>query len=363
MNKIIFISIVSIVICCILNILWRLDLNIHAAIWERDDSETKVRDDLIAFENIPLSMENDSIVWKIDPIHISKSYIVNSTESDVKLFKSKRIVFIGDSTVRYQYLNFVQFFHHNDWDNMDDSNPNPEIPVAEWEGGWPSWKEFCLSSAARFGCQMICDCYRYKWPITDRTEVKENRHYYHPRLKLFIHYFQWFPGVTGTALVGLNVPTKQDFVKRCQRFSDSYLSDMLNFLPKHDFMYQNVTDFIVNVVKPLTPDFLIVNQGIWGDASFRTPISLKEFAKVATSSARRAIWRKTIRRCDYPSLEHDPSEMLQLFSSGGMNIFDTSLLTRDIVKFPSACWDSLHLKAFVNREINKQLIMFLQKLI
>jgi hypothetical protein len=64
----------------------------------------------------------------------------------------RSFLFAGDSTMRFQYLNFINFLHAGD---MLVGEPPLEMDTAAWGTGWDS---FFLGSAARV--PHMCDCSR-----------------------------------------------------------------------------------------------------------------------------------------------------------------------------------------------------------
>jgi hypothetical protein len=98
----------------------------------------------------------------------------------------RSFLFVGDSTMRFQYLNFINFLHAGD---MLVGEPPLEMDTAEWGRGWDS---FFLGSAARV--PHTCDCSRCegnflfdasaRWRVGPDRSVEtlcamENRYYVH----------------------------------------------------------------------------------------------------------------------------------------------------------------------------------------
>ena len=123
-------------------------------------------------EALPLDGQLNDINLDCD---LSSSYFDNKTASGeywhyIKSnLKNKRIVVVGDSLSRYQYLNLIHAWHHNSWSES-------HYPHLEREKEWAGWENFFFGTSMRIGCAMHCDCYR-------KSELKygqffENRHYY-----------------------------------------------------------------------------------------------------------------------------------------------------------------------------------------
>jgi hypothetical protein len=68
--------------------------------------------------------------------------------------RNKRVVFIGDSITRYQYLSLVYALSTGQFLNMS-LLPNPVV-----ERSWPSWHEFYVGTHGMFQPFEYCDCFR-----------------------------------------------------------------------------------------------------------------------------------------------------------------------------------------------------------
>eukprot|EP00759_Apiculatamorpha_spiralis_P028348 PhF_6_TR30814/c0_g1_i1/m.45364 len=95
-----------------------------------------------------------------------------------------KIVFLGDSIIRFVYMSFVMTIHNGG------TPPPPHVIPNPLSGGlWPSWQEYLDRTNTMFGGRESCDCFR------NATVVKENRKYY-PSSGPWesVSLYLWFPG-------------------------------------------------------------------------------------------------------------------------------------------------------------------------
>ena len=267
------------------------------------------------------------------------------------LLRNKRIVFVGDSLTRYQYLNLVNFFHTNSWHK----NVHPSLEV---EGEWRSWKSFHLGGFLRFGCEEICDCYRDN---AENGPWKENRHYYNVWLNLSIDVYLWLPEKN---IRGNSAPNASEYHKLCSDWR-SYLNYLSEYSPESEYTY-NILDFFDKELKKLKPDVLVVNQGFWSLPSLRDTADttyMKKFVSLAKGVSSRVVWKTTTSRCGINDTGIDTPTFRDSLRSLGVEIFDAFMITKDVAKLNSnvlrVCWDTLHYYPFVYRELNKMFLDFI----
>ncbi len=102
--------------------------------------------------------------------------------------RNKRIVFSGDSVIRFQYLDFVYVLTHNQW-NGDNNNYQLVSPYM-FQSNWTMFK-YKVSQVLLNGYE-LCECYR---PLTldpQHFSLTENRKFYLPELNVTIWYLGWF---------------------------------------------------------------------------------------------------------------------------------------------------------------------------
>jgi hypothetical protein len=83
--------------------------------------------------------------------------------------QNKRIVLIGDSITRYQYLSLVYALSTGHFLNMS-LIPNPVV-----ERSWPSWHDFYVGTHGMLQPFEYCDCFRGTGRL---IQENENRYYF-----------------------------------------------------------------------------------------------------------------------------------------------------------------------------------------
>ena len=134
----------------------------------------------------------NGLLWDIDinkpcdqwELNVNK-HLRNASHPRYKsLLRNKKIVFVGDSLTRFQYLNLIHFFHYNTWYETNNQLINLHL--------WDSVKNFHRGTNLRFGCHELCDCYR----TTELPQyTRENRHYYDIEYNISVSFFAWWPGI------------------------------------------------------------------------------------------------------------------------------------------------------------------------
>jgi hypothetical protein len=89
-----------------------------------------------------------------------------SSDGDmVQIPNNLRLLFLGDSISRYQYINLVYFLHKKRWIE-DHETPNPCV-----EKKYSSWVDFCNQTNLAFDGKEQCDCFR---PPIKRERAKRS---------------------------------------------------------------------------------------------------------------------------------------------------------------------------------------------
>jgi len=298
--------------------------------------------------------------WHIPKENFSPKYRENKTPLKLKeLLRNKRIVFIGDSLTRYQYLNFIHFIHFNSW--ILSSPPRLEV-----EGDWSSWKSFHLGSSYRFGCKEICDCYRDKQFFNLGPITKENRYYFDVSSNISVNLFFWIPPKVPIMLQ--KIPSVKTFSESCGNIEFSQ-KQQSNYSPESDFIFDDIIDFLSTIIRPLQPDYLIINQGHWHHPKIRSNSTyFREFISLAKSSAKKFIWKTTTARCfNSPDDGVDGKSFINQLNEENVNIFDAFRISLGIAVYHNNSitdqWTCLqdrhHYRQFVYRELNKKLVDYL----
>eukprot|EP01041_Mallomonas_annulata_P011722 gene11722-24584_t len=218
----------------------------------------------------------------VHSFHLRKSHgDNNSTNAKIcennnvvkELLRNKRLVFIGDSLTRYQYLNFVHFLYTNSWFSA--------YPPNEIEREWGSWDQFFKGTSVRMGCYETCDCYRSVSSISHET-----RHYHDPVNNISIHLFLWLP--TRNSISGyVKIPLSDEQYNRC--ISGEKIEQNDKFL----YSYNDIISFLNDIIRPLSTDAIIINQGLWMHPQLREENNFNIFAKTLSEITLFPIWKTT----------------------------------------------------------------------
>jgi hypothetical protein len=267
-------------------------------------------------------------------ISICLSVELESVERVRRCFDGKKVVFVGDSLTRYQYLNLVNALYTGSWQTI-----RPSI-VAEKE--WADWKSFHLGTNLRFGCNEVCDCYR-----DIKNVFKENRHYFDSLRNISISMYLWLPM---RPIHTLPAPTVANFSLRCSS-ADEFQRPFREYAPTATSSEANITRFINEIVRPLKPDIFVINQGFWSFDALRTPSAMADLYAASRSASRRPIWKTTTapRR---PRGAVDSSSFVQMVTETGFEIFDAYNVTAPFSDQAEFYWDMLHFHNNIYSHLN-----------
>ena len=206
-------------------------------------------------------------------------------ESIRHCLRGRRIAFLGDSLTRYQYLNLVHFIARGSWYS--------ESPAFENERSWPSWAEFYKGTSARLTTSTShesCDCFRPE--DNNVARAVENRVFEIASLGIAIAFFQMFEGVPSRGIEPSNLTMKDCrpdvgcVQGGCQPGSCSNPS----------WSTSGPVELTEHVSSAFRPDTVIINSGLWGEASsFATPARIRDLHTISqhmrSAGAKELIWK------------------------------------------------------------------------
>ena len=211
-----------------------------------------------------------------------------------------RVVFMGDSIMRYQYLSLVYFARYGVW--FDPSNKTHHL-VQEKASGFDTWLGFYQHTNELLQPYELCDCYRL-----ERTEGKrenynstvENRYYYDPindNLLVYVTAFgnendlhgHWTAeDVTNSLLVGRNGTTKLPQWKKPDR---SKQQPPLSFRwSTRDWTW--VIRHHLAQIRP-KPSHVVLNAGLWANDFNYDNDKRKGLIQSVANNGMKPIWRTT----------------------------------------------------------------------
>ena len=139
----------------------------------------------------------------------------NEVENNVKdCLKDRRILYIGDSTLRYEYFTLAYFSEHGYWPlkgNLKGPNPLLQGDVAKSKlvsyptgsskcrNGRTDWERFFWYTNSLLNGHEVCDCFRKPSGKSCCKLATENRLY--SKGNTVIGFFQWFGQVLTSSLV------------------------------------------------------------------------------------------------------------------------------------------------------------------
>lgn len=307
--------------------------------------------------------------WNLNLKNLDQSYLKRYESSKyrnhsiinlVPILQNKRIMFVGDSLTRYQYLNLIRYLHSGRW-------TEPFAMQLCCEHSFKDWGDFFTEISASFGCNHICDCHHwdvYKKPGNIGTQ--ENHYYYDADLNLTISSHLWYGVVPIWMDKYYKMPTYDEFANHCHENLTSFSSTdqfIATDFPTHT-EYSDIFVFLEKVVKPSRIDVLMMNFGHWEGSmrhwnEVKKEIKIKQLGDLSTSFVPLVIWKTTTARLDHEQMD-DPG-FLQMLTRNcpKIQIFDAFNMTKDMEHYKGVMWDNLHFISFVYRELN---IAFLEHL-
>lgn len=220
--------------------------------------------------------------------------------------RGSRILFLGDSVTRYQYLSLVYLLQRGvPLASPDATYYSSKIHHPLVGQTWSSWDEFFETTTADLAPHEICDCFRaWDWKAHRKSHIDmfENRFFFSPRMNVsvtFISVFGFFPLTGRLWPIGSSLPSKNqahtiNLGRRSalELFHNRTLSDC--FVPFNwRLSWVDSLSHFVRGLAPAPPNIILMNSGHWGPMGFRHA----EFIRVLRHYARRitkcAIWQTT----------------------------------------------------------------------
>jgi hypothetical protein len=254
-----------------------------------------------------------------------------------KSLEGKRILMVGDSLMRYQYLSLVNMIHTGEFPEKTSGLS------ALYESRFPSWMEFYNRTTTTLAPNEFCDCYRierHDWKGYQLGSIKENRYYHDYARNLSVYYIQYF---------GDHFPLYGDWLP------DASTRAFKQEKWKHD----NVSEFLSEGVHRYfmdVPTTLVLNAGFHKNL-YMEHDHRDEVAASAVRSFPRVIWKTTNFARDELSRKRNTTADDAMCAYKGIDCLDlswTGYLTR------SDFADIHHFQPYVYSDINMQLIELLR---
>jgi hypothetical protein len=188
----------------------------------------------------------------MEHIHVSENNRLWDT------MRNRRLMFIGDSITRYQYIALTTFLTTQEW-SSDEKLVNEHY----YEGGWT---EFYQNTTAFHQGMELCECYRSS--CCSPVDISENRKYVNPKLNTTVWYFQWFGD---NCLPHGHFSLEKDIQPLECMPSSCKLS-----ATKQSWIAKSATEFILQFVQAQQPDHVIMNTGLHVALNGKTEMSFRE---------------------------------------------------------------------------------------
>jgi len=272
--------------------------------------------------------------------------------------KGKRIVFIGPSTAKADYIALTYFAEYGRWPEKDTvvfgqpghvvaSGPNPMFgPALEYQknvAGRPlpapvagckvgTAESYLSYSNSVLNGHELCDCYKNdpskEFHIADIYNQTENRIYANG--DTMIAYFQWF-GDTVSPRGSVDFSPMTYMPWSADPFHAIHQKCPAGqFKGSFDWSIP-VQHFISNFVKALKPTHVVVDAAYWPtdphNSQFWEEISMAG-ADAVRDTMGSALWRTVPLRNDYPIAEPSSSVNHMYFKSKGWKVWDASAVIK-----------------------------------
>jgi len=289
-------------------------------------------------------------------LEIGSDLVIHTEYNTVieKHLKGKRILFIGDSLTRYQYINLVYFLATGRW-----SSP---VPRNEIEREHKSWNNFYNTTTNR-NKNEICDCYRGD----SLQSIVENRYFtIHNISIMYMQYFNPTNGIKFHEHKYLNFEClHENSGKKCQQGCQAgeCMQEIGPFISSRPLI---ATGVVSDIVSRLCPTDIVVNIGLHGGGIDNLKIA-EEIGLVFRNELKDDLsnislhWKMTTQVLgNNQSIITYNAEMKGanfLKQKYGWNVFDTWILTHGLSSHPLAYWDEKHFVPFVYQYLNRFLIL------
>ena len=282
---------------------------------------------------------NDKLL-NLKPGRKNKLYLAHEYLNSLHhLLRNRHIVFIGDSLMRFQYLDLVYSLRHQ---NVVHPKMKPNFLE---EGDWLTWNEFHKGTNGLLSPNEFCDCYRERDVSHHTKEAFENRYYHDSFYNVTVTYLQYFGDMHelhGHWSYGENDTNRQ--------IQHRYIAPSWSY---------NLTWTLINYVQVLLPhpSFLIINAGHWAN-HLNNRNYAREIASIGKNVSDHFIWKtttypkskdlnNTLKSAAYS--ERDIN-MCSMAGVGCLNMSWTRFLESNSYR------DNLHFKSEVYTRMNMQFL-------
>ena len=263
-----------------------------------------------------------------------------------------RMVMLGDSLMRYQFVMLVHYLHTGQWIH-DAMSPNLLREDSFGDGGWSSF--FHGLETYFEEDHLVCDCFHgdKRWWKT----LVENQYYHdpgcHDNSVFFFAKFGSF-GFRGHHSVS-DITGWVNHSSKMNRIPDN-IYDQGRFT----WRYYDYEPFLRDVVAMLEPrpQLVIINEGLWGVDSLSNETVVLQIRDTLRSLGMVSVYKTTTKFLK----KHARTPGLLPHDEMCCRIFDHCLrMDWTYCLDPSESWDGTHFRSYPNLRFTEQLLHLLHK--
>ncbi|KAL4440174.1 hypothetical protein ABPG75_003175 [Micractinium tetrahymenae] len=281
-----------------------------------------------------------------------------SHEQAQRCLAGKRLVFVGDSVTRYQYLTLLHFLERGTWPAPLGGVPGEPSVANEHE--WPSWNDFLRGTSRLFNGHELCDCFRADWvPGSGWKPAEEDKHenrFYRRRLGAAAGGDIFVSHITYTTYPNkmhghYGFPPYLKGRRPCAPATCDFPADWAHHL----------AEGLAGPIKDLRPTHLVLNSGLWASSNMLPdwPAIAAAGAAAVAPQGGRAIWRGTTanRGRKVPVHPGHDAMAIEHTRAAGWDLLDAYNITQPLLAMKRRpMWDGRHFLAVVYEEINLYLL-------
>ena len=261
-----------------------------------------------------------------------------TAEEVLKCLANKTVALVGDSIVRHQAVNIMEFLESGEYSFPCGVTSSPQKCNSDPH----QTNAWMMSHNLNYICggQIRCD--------NIRKQLRDNLYFYNPEYNVNISYFGYFQAAFGNGPVGW-YPNNAPFNEEAPLWWDVQLPELVDVLSKL-----------------FTPfDEIVVNSGVWFNKEFEDSVDrareqLEKFSTIMKDPRNPPTWETTtLKKSKLEDKEHGTQAAQAL----GWKIFDRRGITLNLastlegmgVPLEAAWPDDAHFTGYPNNEMNNAL--------
>lgn len=255
--------------------------------------------------------------------------------------KKLRVVFVGDSLTRFNYLSLAYYFKYNEWappgirllEKVKDTSPNQ----------WNDWLQYTNDVLK----PETCDCYRHWSNGFNWKKHVENR-YFQPSPDVFLAFLTKF----GQYPFHGHWNPHQIFQRKSMNMT----------LRPFRWSFDCWNDLIDQYIIKLKPDYMVFNQGHWKYHDLKSHTVLQSIQTSLQNAGIVGIYRTTTFRRDEDNFWKYRNEPTRKHDFKVCEYFPCLNVSWTAETPPEEYVDDVHFAANINNQMAQQLMEFLDHL-